>query len=251
MNMTKLFAFVSVCFFAFFATDSAFAQEQDGKKVRVLFTFGGHEFQEKEMYQMLDSFADVTYVKAEMPKALDLFKPGLEKEYDCLVMYDFYTFPYTKEQMENYKKLLETGIGVVVLHHCIGGFSGSEDYPKMIGGQYITAEKAEIDGKTYPMSTWLHDQTMNVKVADKEHPIMKGISDYTIVDEAYHGVYVSPKAHVLLTTDYSKSTEQLAWTWKYGKSKVFTTMLGHDKLAYENPNFKKMVHQAIRWAIEK
>ncbi|MGL6196594.1 MAG: hypothetical protein ACRC2T_17410, partial [Thermoguttaceae bacterium] len=100
------------------ATNVAYAaKKEDGKKIRVLFFHGGHGFDEPEMYEMLDSFTDITYDKAEMPKDANLIKPGLEKDYDCLVMYDFYTFPYTKEQIENFKELLNTGIGLVVMHH--------------------------------------------------------------------------------------------------------------------------------------
>ncbi len=250
MSLPKfLFGRVLLLSLSCLATISA---AEEAPKIRVLFVFGGHSFDEPQMYEMLDSFSDVVYEKAEMPQALDLLALGLEKKYDCLVMYDFYTFPYSKEQTDRFKALLEQGIGLVVLHHSTGGYKDWDDYPRLIGGKFITEkEGATIDGKAYPPSTWDHDQTMKTTVVDREHPIMNGIDDFTIIDEAYGGVYVDPKTHVLLTTDNPKSTRQIAWTWRYGKSPVFVSLLGHDAKAYENPNFSRMVHQAIRWAARK
>lgn len=255
MTRTKLFCLV-FCLFLLFAGwttwNPLFAVEQSAdsattEKIRVLFFFGGHSFDEPEMYQMLDSFKDVVYDKAEMPNALNLLKPGLDEKYDVLVMYDSYKFPYTKEQTDLFQQLVENGIGLVVLHHSVAGYEGWDEFVRMIGGHFILARRLEIEGKRYSASTWDHDQTVEAEVVDREHPVMKGIDDFTIVDETYGGVYVSPDSHILLKTEHPKSTRELAWTTKYGKSVVLTTLLGHDKEAYFNPNFAKMVHQGIQW----
>ena len=235
------------------ASLSLMAQQENRNqpKIRVLFIYGGHGFDEKAMYQMLDSYTDVTYDKAEMPKALDLYRPGLEKTYDCIVMYDSYTFPYTKEQTGNFKKLLEEGIALVVLHHSVWGFNGWSEFAKIAGGQCFFKDGYEIDGTTFSTSLWDHDQTIQVKIADKDHPITQGTDDFTIIDEAYANAYIHPDVHVLWTTDHPKSDKVIAWTWKYAKSPVFTTMQGHDAKVYCNPGFSRTVHQAIQWTVNE
>ena len=227
------------------------AQDQDQPKIRVLFIYGGHGFDEKAMYAMLDSFTDLTYDKAGMPKALDLYQPGLEKKYDCIVMYDSYTFPYTKEQTDNFKKLLEEGIALVVLHHSVWGFNGWNEFADITGGQCFFKDGYEFNGVTYTTSIWDHDQTIEVKITDKDHPITQGTDDFTIIDEAYGKAYIRSDVHVLWATEHPISDKVIAWTWKYANSPVFTTMQGHDALAYSNPNFSRTVHQAIRWTVNE
>ena len=249
MNKKLILSLTVLSALCFMALPLMGQQDQDKSKIRVLFVIGGHGFDEKAMYAMLDSFEDITYDIAEMPKALDLYRPGLEKKYDCLVKYDSYSFPYTKEQTDNFKKLLEEGIGLVVLHHSVWGFNGWDEFAKITGGQCFFKDGHVFDGVTYTTSTWDHDQTMQVTVADRNHPITKGTDDFTITDETYGKAYIHPDAHILLTTDHPKSTKEIAWTMKYGKSPVFTTMLGHDAQAYNNPNFSRTVHQAIQWTV--
>jgi len=223
------------------------APPKNQDKIRALFLYGGHGFDEKAMYAMLDSFADVTYDKAEMPKALDLLKPGLEKQYDCLVMYDSYKFPFTAEQTEQFKAFLNRGIGLVVLHHSVWGFNGWNDFANITGCQYFFGDGNEINGVQCVKSTWADNQTIAVKITDKEHPITAGTDDFTMVDEVYAKGYLHPDVHVLWTTDHPKSDKAIAWTWKYANSPVFTTLQGHDAQAYNNPNFRRTVHQAIQW----
>jgi len=53
--------------------------------------------------------------------------------------------------------------------------------------------------------------------------------------------------HVLLATDEPTASPSLAWTHHYGKSKIVTILLGHDNQAWSNPNFVKLLTQAIMW----
>ena len=247
MNRTMFFLLlVSVLFF----TVTTVAAENSGK-IRVLFVYGGHPFDEEGMYAMLDSFSDMVYDKAEMPKALDLFRPGLEEKYDCIVMYDSYKFPFTKEQTDYFKALLEKGIGLVVLHHSLWGFNGWSEFPDITGGQYFFQDGYKIHGTEYKESTWADDQQIRVTVSDKNHPITQGIDDFTLTDETYGMGYIHPNVHVLWTTDHPKSERVIAWTWKYAKSPVFATLQGHDNHTYSHPAFRQTVHRAIRWTVEQ
>ncbi|MFH1266843.1 MAG: ThuA domain-containing protein, partial [Planctomycetota bacterium] len=144
-------------------------------------------------------------------------------------------------------KLLETGIGVVSLHHNLGAHRDWDEFRKIIGGKFILAD-GEVDGKPFKKTPWSHDEDLKITVVDKEHPITKGVADFEIHDETYGVYYTAPGIHVLLKTDHPKNNPELAWTTSYGKSRVLYLMLGHDGKAYANPNFGKLVNQGICWA---
>lgn len=217
------------------------------KKIRVLLTFGGHGFEEKEFYAMFDAMPNVEYTKAQLPKQADLLKPGLEKRYDVIVMYDM-VGGITPEQQKAFVALLKQGIGLVSLHHNMGAHPDWDLFPRIIGGKFFL-KPGEIDGEKHPKpSGWEHGQDIKVTVADKKHPITRGLKDFEIHDEVYNHYYTSPKVRVLLKTDHPKNDPELAWVTRYGNSRVFYLMLGHDSHAYKNPNYQQLVARGIRWA---
>ena len=224
------------------------AEPAKEEKIRVLLTTGGHGFQAEPFYGMFDAMKGITYTKAELPKDAVLLKPGLEKEYDCIVMYDMVRGIKPAEQ-KAFVELLKTGIGVVSLHHNLGAHRDWDEFRKIIGGKFIL-EEAEIDGKPFKKTPWSHDEDLKITVVDKEHPITRGVDDFEIHDETYGVYYTAPGIHVLLKTDHPKNNPELAWTLKYGKSRVFYLMLGHDGKAYANPALRKLIAQGIRWAAE-
>ena len=214
-------------------------------KIRVLLTFGGHGFDQKAFFAMFDAMPGVQYTKAPMPQSAELLKPGLEKNCDVIVMYDMVR-GIKPEQQKAFVDLLNKGIGVVSLHHNMGAHRDWDEFRKIIGGKFILAPQT-IDGVKCPKSTWAHGQNLKVTVADKEHPITRGLRDFEIHDETYGKYYTAPDVKVLLKTDNPKNDPELAWVKEYGKSRVFYFMLGHDKHAWKNPNYPEIVGRGIRW----
>lgn len=227
----------------------SFAEEKK-PECKILILTGGHGFEEKEFYEMFDAMPGIVYDKAELPKDMNLLAPGLEKKYDAIISYDMNQFPVTDEQRANYEKLLQNGMPLLVFHHSIGGYPDWPTYREIVGGAYIYQEM-EIDGKTHPPSDFKHDVEMKIAIADKNHPITKGLDDFTILDETYKNVYVRDGVHVLLTCDHPLSTKQIAWVHRYGKSPVFTIILGHDKHAYANENLRTLLKQGIEWLVDE
>ncbi|NQU23316.1 MAG: ThuA domain-containing protein [Candidatus Nealsonbacteria bacterium] len=237
---------------SFSAATAASAQETTAsaqEKIRVLLTFGGHGFEQEPFFAMFDAMKDVEYTKAPMPASADLLKPDLKKKYDVIVMYDM-VGDLSAEQHNAFVALLNEGIGLVSLHHNMGAHRNWDEFRKITGGKFIF-EPCEIDGKKYTKSGWSHGEDMKVTVADKEHPITKGLKDFEIHDETYNKYYTAADAKVLLTTDHPKNDPKLAWVQDYGKSRVFYFMLGHDAKAWANPNFAEILGRGIRWTAGK
>jgi type 1 glutamine amidotransferase len=215
-------------------------------KLRVLLTFGGHDFQAKEFFAMWDALPGVTYTKAPLPASADLLKPGLEKEYDAIVLYDMIK-ELTSEQQRGLIELLDRGIGVVSLHHNLASNLDWPEYHKVIGATWLWSKKT-IDGREYGPSTYEHGQEIPVQIADKDHPITRGMSDFVIHDETYGNTYVSPSVHVLLRANNPKNASPFAWVSHYGKSRVVYFQAGHDAEAWKNPSFQEFLRRSIRWA---
>jgi len=232
----------------FFAVVPVLSAEKTKPVVNILIVTGGHGFDKPNFYKMFDEMPNLHYDKAELPKEMDLLAPGLEKKYDLLLTYDMNTFPVSNEQCERFAKLIESGMPLLVMHHSICGYDDWTLYGKMVGGKYLH-KPTEIDGKSYPVSSYKHDIDMKVQIVDKEHPITRGIKDFTIHDEGYRNMYIREGIHVLLKTDHPDATPELAWTTQYGKGSIFVIVLGHDKQSYENLNLRQILQQGIEWGI--
>jgi type 1 glutamine amidotransferase len=248
MRFLSLLLFVSVLAAAspIRAEDAARAAN---RPLRVLLTYGGHGFEEKPFFALFDALPGVQYTKAPLPESADRLKPGLEKDFDVLVMYDMFS-GFTPEQRQAFVELLKAGLGVVSLHHNVGAHGNWDEFRKIIGGKFIFAD-CEIDGRKYTPSPWAHGQDLKVHVVDKEHPITRGLPDFEIHDETYGRFYVAPDNHVLLTTDHPQNNPEVAWTREYGKSRVFHLMLGHDHEAWSNPNYPQLLGRGIEWAARR
>ena len=223
------------------------AESEDASKpIRILLTYGGHGFNEKPFFEMFDAVKAITYTKAPMPKSADMLKPGLAKQFDVIVMFDM-VGDITPEQQKAFTALLEEGIGVVSLHHNIGAHRNWPEFTKIIGGKFFFKPRT-VGDKKLPKSGYAHGQDMDISIADKQHPITRGLKDFTIHDECYDKFLVTDDAKVLLTTDHPKNDPQIAWVKQYGKSPVFYLMLGHDAKAWTNKNFSTLIQRGIQWA---
>jgi type 1 glutamine amidotransferase len=212
-------------------------------KVAVL--TGGHDFERKPFFEMFDSFKDVRWTEIQLKDHSEIFEDIGNWDYDVIVMYNM-TENISQKRQDNFKKLLDRGIGLVCLHHSMGAFQDWPEFRKISGGKYYTKPAVE-DGKEIRGSTYMHDIDMEIRIADKSHPITRGIEDFKIHDEGYKYCGFEKDNHVLLTVDHPESDKTVGWVRQYGRSKVCGIQLGHDGQAYGNPNYRKLVLRAIQW----
>ncbi len=225
------------------------ASGNESEKIKVLVFTGGHDFEQEAFYSLFEGYDDIEYTKAVQPKANETFTNGTAQKYDVLVFYDLWQ-KITEEQKEGFIEYLQSGKGLVALHHCLASYSEWPEFLDIIGGRYLLKEQ-KIDGKMHSTSGYKHDEQIPVNVVDKDHPITQGVDDFEVRDETYSNFYTRPDVHVLLKTDHPNSSPNLAWTQQYGKGRVAYIQLGHDHHAFNNPNYRRLVVQAIRWAARK
>jgi type 1 glutamine amidotransferase len=243
MKRTRTVLLLAIVVFGFIAERGWTAE---AAKIRVLITTGGHGFEAAPFFAVFDAMPDVIYSKATLPEDADLLKPGLDEKFDVIVRYDMVS-AISPQQQKAFVELLNKGIGLVALHHNLVAHRNWDEYRKIIGGKLLL-EPTTIDGKEFAKSPYRHDEDLTIHVVDPQHPITQGMGDFRIHDETYGLFYTSPAIHVLLSTDHPRNNPLVAWTNDYGKSRVVYLMLGHDGKAYENPQYRELVHRSIRWA---
>jgi hypothetical protein len=207
--------------------------------VRVLVVTGGHDH-DVEFYSAFDDERLKTVVDPH-PMA---FSGNITKRADVLVLYDMLK-TLDEKRRKNLQAFVESGKGVVVLHHAIGN---NVDWPwwyeEVVGGRYLFEE---FNGRK---SSYRHDEAQKIKPV-LDHPITKGIGAFDIFDETYKDLWISPKVKVLLTSDNPTSDGPVAWISPYEKARVVYIQLGHDRNANLNPNWQRLVRNSILWVAGK
>lgn len=209
--------------------------------VRVQVVTGGHDH-EASFYAVFENDDRLIVNVNPHPNA---YGRDLGKRVDVLVLYDMVQ-EVPEAQKKSLQEFLESGKGLVAIHHSIASFNTWPWwYEEVIGGKYLLKPEG---GR--PASTYKHDEEMFVRPA-AQHPIIAGLGPMHLRDEAYKGKWISPKVKVLLTTDNPNDDGPVTWISPYEKSRVVYIELGHDRHAHEHPAFRTLVKQAILWAAGK
>lgn len=214
------------------------------KKLNVLIVTGGHDFDRKSFFEMFDSFQNISYTELKQPEANFQLGTIDPKTFDAVVFYDM-PKSISEAEKESYYKLLKFGKGLVFLHHSLCSYQQWDEYKTIVGG------KCHEEKNSPASSTYQHDVNFTVKISDPKHPVTKGISDFEVLDEVYGNTEVLPEVTPLLTTDHPQSSKIIGWTHKKENSRIVYIQPGHDKNAYLNPSYKKLVVQAIRYVAGK
>ena len=216
--------------------------------IDVVVVTGGHGFERDPFFALFEGYDDISYVEAEQKDHSELFEDIANWDYDVIVLYNM-SKKISPKRQENFKALLrDKGVGLVTLHHAQAAYPDWDEYRKIIGARYPLNEQI-IDGVSYQKGTFKHGLDLTVQIADDKHPITRGMQDFEIHDETYHGVWFAEDNHVLLTTDHPTSDKTIGWTRPdYGKARVVFLQGGHDSKAYANQNYRRLVARSIRWA---
>jgi uncharacterized protein len=203
------------------------------KKMKVLVLVGGHPFPAKPFHEIFDSFPDMKCTFVEEKVGGEAFDNIDRWHYDAIVLYNFEKKP-SEKQKQNFLKLMDRGVGLVVLHHGLHAYKEWPEFKKIAGiTSFVSDAKDDVD--------------YTIHVEDPKHPIVKGMKDYKVKDETYHGNKADFTVHVILTTDEPTNTKAIAWVHTYRKSRVCFFQSGHGPSVYGQKEFRTTLGNAIRW----
>lgn len=222
------------------------AGETPKQKLQVAVITGGHVFDAEEFFKLFQNYDDIAYTHLPQKVGGEAFEDITQWPYDVIVLYNFKQ-KITPKQQGNFVRLLDKGVGLVILHHANAAYENWPLFWKIAGVEYHF-RPWEQDGVKLAPSGYKHGVTFRVRIADPNHPITQGLADYDMVDETYCRTSVHPEVHPLLTTDEPSSDKTIGWVKTYAKSRVCYLQSGHDATAYRNPNYRTLVVRAIRWS---
>ncbi len=209
--------------------------------VRVQVTTGGHPYN-ISFYGLFEGRADLAVMVDPHPSA---FRRDLRKRVDVLVLYDLNDV--TEEaQRKNLRDYLEAGGGLVVLHHALAdNWQWEWWYRDVVGGRFLMGDEGARAKSTAKTPATLAVQPL------AKHPVLDGIGPMTLQDEYYKGMWLSPRARPLLETTSPDNDRIVAWIGPWEKSRVVAIQLGHGPETHRDPQYRRLVYNAILWAARR
>jgi type 1 glutamine amidotransferase len=173
---------------------------------------------------------------------------------DVVVMYKGDAGYMTDEEKANLDAYVKRGGGLVSFHDTLCG-PDPQYFSTIVGGAKKHGETNFSSGE------------MKYTIVDKADPIMQGMSDFSINDEAFMLMTWAdnPKIHVLATVPMPPSQsagthvgEVVPQIWTYEHtvpggqpSRAFVWMQGHTYANFTNPQIQPMILRGIAWAAKK
>ena len=220
----------------------------------------------------------------QQPEAMERLAPGRVGA-DVVVAYDLPGIrfrpgelpelpPPPESLVAGFEGLLDEGQPFVFLHHAIASWPAWEGFAEVVGGRYHYCA-AELRGEAWPDSGYRHDVAQTFTVVAPDHPLAKGLPPtFELTDETYQCPVFEDDVIPVVVTDAPRgedahySTElamfgtrysnegwhhppgssYVAWVKRSGRSPVAYLQPGDGPEAFGNPNFRRLLLNAIQWA---
>ncbi len=216
------------------------------KKIRVLLVTGddvapAHDWREvsQAIRENLAASGRFEVRVSEEAGVLDS-KAGLER-YDAIFLhlYNASTPTLSPAAKDNLLAFVKGGKGLVVSHLSSASFKEWPEFAQLCGRHWVMGASGHG-----PRSVF------KARIANKDHPITRGLEDFEADDELYSKLQGDAPINVLVTadSDWSQRTEPVAFTVEYGQGRVFHETFGHDGRAVKNPAVQKLIQRGCEWA---
>lgn len=165
--------------------------------------------------------------------------PELAK-YNVIVLHymNWQTPPPAPKVLENFRKTVEGGTGLVLVHFACGAFQGWDDFVKVAGRVWNPKFRA-------------HDPrgAFRVEITDIKHPVTAPLQAFETTDELYTCLDGQTPLHVIATAKSKVDGKDypMAFALTYGKARVLHGVLGHDVKALDIAPVRQLYSRAAAW----
>ena len=185
--------------------------------------------------------ADTRLAVSVVEKPAFLASPKLH-DYDVIVLH----YQDTKspqgpglESQRNFKRFVEEGGGLVLVHFACGAYQGWDEFGKIVGRVWNPTFRG-------------HDKRgpFRVTMTDAKHPITAGMEAFDTDDELYTCLDGTAPIEVLAQarSNVDKKLYPMAFVLNYGKGRVFHCVLGHDVKALKPPSVRELYRRGCAWS---
>jgi uncharacterized protein len=244
----------------------------------------GHPFDRSAFDAVFQGMEGISATMVDQPAAAQLMNPDGMRGFDVLVLYDMpgldfeagegapaYLDP-SPQLKAGFKALLEQGTGVVALHHALAGWPTWHEYHEWLGGQFLY-HPGQAGGAAMPDSGYCHDVSYTAEVV-ADHPVTAGLpQQFALTDELYlcpqFGAGVIPLLRSSATFtrdqfwsadlavrgqlyeregwDHAPGSNLIGWAKQVLSSRMVYIQPGDGPTAYDNPHYRRLIENAIRW----
>ena len=167
-------------------------------------------------------------------KLLAILRDGMEWPRGEDGEYSVWMEPHQEEAVEAF---VEGGGAFLPLHNAGWAYPWKNGYRRVMGGYY--------QGHP-PVRPFV------VTVADSQHPITRGVSDYEIVDEQHFLWFDYDRVDLLLKSRGEDGKESAAgWAYEYGSGRVAYLANGHTLEILRHQMVQRLLHNAVRWLLRQ
>ena len=147
---------------------------------------------------------------------------------------------WSDEKAKDLDAFLARGGGAIWVHYAVDGHKAPEALADRIGlawkGGGSKFRHGDLD-LTFPT---------------RDHPITRGFTKLTLIDESYWQL-VGDRARIrlLATAKEDDADQPLLWVREHGEGRVFVSIPGHYNWTFDDPLFRVILLRAIAWTGKK
>lgn len=245
----------------------------------------GHPFDRTAFDAIFQAMDGVSATMVDQPAAAQLMNPEGMAPYDALLLYDMPGLDFEAEAdrpayvdpggpfRRGFEALLAEGKGIVALHHALAGWPAWPSYADHLGGTFLY-RPGPIRGVARPDSGYRHQVDYVAEVVAPDHPVMAGIpATFAMQDELYLGEVFEAEVTPLLRArhpfvrdgfhstaaamagrmfdnagwSHDDGSNLIGWARQAGNSRLVYLQPGDDATTYDNPVYRRLVGNAVRW----
>ena len=253
--------------------------------IQCLVAVRGHPFDRTAFDALFQAMEGISATMVDQPAAARLMSPEGMLGFDVLVLYDMPGLDFTAGERpplylepepalkDGLRALLTEGKGVVALHHALAGWPAWEEYGEWLGGRFLY-HPGTVRGQARLDSGYAHEVHYMAEVV-AEHPVTAGLpTRFPLVDEPYLAEIFEDSVTPLLRSngsftredffsadaavagrmydrqgwDHPPGSNLIGWTKRAINSPLVYLQPGDRQAAYDDPNYRRLVENAIRWA---
>lgn len=253
--------------------------------IQTLVAVRGHPFDRTAFDAIFQGMEGISATMVDQPAAAQLMNPDGMAPYDALILYDMPGLDFDAAENRpgyldpgdsfraGFSALLEQGKGIVALHHALAGWPAWPGYAEAIGGRFLY-RPGHLRDRDRPDSGYRHDVVYTAEVVAPQHPVMSGIPPlFAMRDELYLAEIfeadVTPllrARHAFVRSEFHSAaaamdgrmfdnegwahddgSNLIGWTKRAGNSHLVYLQPGDAQGAYDNPVYRQLVENAIRW----
>lgn len=253
--------------------------------IQLLVAVRGHPFDRTAFDAIFQGLEGISATMVDQPAAARLMNPDGMRGFDALVLYDMPGLDFAASPaprlvapdpgfQAGFEALLDQGCGVLALHHALAGWPAWPGYGELLGGAFLY-RPAALRGAARPDSGYRHDVDYEACVL-AEHQVTAGLpARFALRDELYLAEIYAEDVTPLLRADtpftqdrfhsaaaamdgrmydnegwaHPPGSDLIGWVKRARNSPLVYLQPGDGPSAYENPHYKRLIENAIRWLV--